>query len=87
MGALKAIQKNLYLYHCKKEKILQQLRNDDKIDFFIDLAANPGFEIENKTQINILTEQQIELVTEASRNIKENPGQFPHIFRNPLSLL
>ena len=49
---------------------------DNKIAFFIDLATNLGFEVENNIQTNVLTERQMELVDEARKNIKENPEQF-----------
>jgi hypothetical protein len=49
---------------------------DNKIAFFIDLAKNPGFTIENSQQKNVLTQRQIDLVNEARKQIKENPGSF-----------
>ena len=49
---------------------------DNKIAFFIDLATNLGFVVENNIQTNILTERQVELVNEARKSIKENPDQF-----------
>jgi len=49
---------------------------DNKIAFFMDLAKNLGFTIENTKQKNILTEKQIELVNEARKQIKENPDSF-----------
>ena len=49
---------------------------DNKIEFFIDLATNLGFRIENNLQKNVLTPKQIELVDEARKNIKDNPDSF-----------
>ncbi len=49
---------------------------DNKIDFFIDLANNLGFRIENNLQKNVLTPRQIELVEEARKNIKDNPDSY-----------
>jgi hypothetical protein len=49
---------------------------DNKIAFFIDLATNLGFTIENNTQKIVLSERQIELVNEARRQLKENPDSF-----------
>ncbi len=49
---------------------------DNKIAFFIDLATNLGFEVENNIQQNVLTDRQIELVNEARKKITSNPEQF-----------
>jgi hypothetical protein len=49
---------------------------DNKIAFFIDLATNLGFVVENNIQQNILTEKQIELVNEARKNITAHPELF-----------
>ena len=49
---------------------------DNKIDFFMDLAKNLGFTIENKKEKNVLTKKQIDLVNEARKKIKENPDHF-----------
>ena len=49
---------------------------DNKLAFFIDLANNLGFTIENKASENILTKKQTELVNEARKDIKENPVRF-----------
>lgn len=49
---------------------------NNKIDFFIDLATNLGFRIENNLQKNVLTQMQIELVEKARKNIKDNPESF-----------
>ncbi len=49
---------------------------DNKIAFFIDLANNLGFTIENSTQKSVLTQKQIDLVNEARKQIKENPDSF-----------
>ena len=49
---------------------------DSKIAFFIDLATNLGFAVENNIQTSVLTAKQIELVNEARKNITENPDQF-----------
>ncbi len=49
---------------------------DNKIAFFMDLAKNLGFTIENSAHENILTKKQIELVNKARKNVKENPDQF-----------
>jgi len=49
---------------------------DNKIAFFIDLAKNLGFTIENSQQKNVLTQKQIDLVNDARKQIKDNPGSF-----------
>ena len=49
---------------------------DNKMAFFIDLANNLGFTIENNIQKNVLSEKQIDLVNDARKQIKENPEQF-----------
>jgi hypothetical protein len=67
---------SLYLY---RYSIMQQLTvniPDNKIAFFIDLAKNLGFTIENSQQKNVLTQRPIDLVNEARKQIKENPGSF-----------
>jgi len=49
---------------------------DNKISFFLDLAKNLGFTIEERTQNSVLTKHQIDLVNDARRSIKEHPEQF-----------
>lgn len=49
---------------------------DNKIAFFLDLAKNLGFTIENRIQKNVLTEKQIDLINDAHNQIKENPDHF-----------
>ncbi len=49
---------------------------ESKVDFFMDLAKNLGFKVENNVQKNVLTEKQIELVKEARKKIKDEPSEF-----------
>jgi len=49
---------------------------DNKIVFFMDLAKNLGFTIEKNTEKNLLTENQMGLVNDARKQIKENPNSF-----------
>jgi len=49
---------------------------DSKIAFFMDLAKNLGFTVENSTEKNVLTDKQIDLVKDARKQIKENPDSF-----------
>jgi len=49
---------------------------DNKIAFFIDLANNLGFTVENSPAKNVLTEEQMKLVEEARTQLKENPHVF-----------
>lgn len=49
---------------------------ESKVDFFRDLVKNLGFKVEDNLQKNVLTEQQIKLVNDARRKIKDAPDQF-----------
>ena len=49
---------------------------DNKVGFFMDLAKNFGFTIENTAGKNVLSQRQIELVKEARNQIKDNPDRF-----------
>jgi len=49
---------------------------DNKIAFFIDLATNLGFKVDNNIREQVLTERQIELVNEARKMVVEQPDSF-----------
>ncbi len=47
---------------------------DDKMDFFMELMNNLGLEKVEKEKTYILSEEQIRLVEEERRKIKEDPS-------------
>lgn len=49
---------------------------DNKMAFFIELANSLGFQIEQGVQKNILTQEQIDIVNEERKKIKNQPDHF-----------
>jgi hypothetical protein len=49
---------------------------DNKVALFMELADNLGIKVDKSIQKNILTSEQIALVNEERKKIKENPDQF-----------
>jgi hypothetical protein len=49
---------------------------DNKIDFFMELVQNLGFNVDKKVQGSVLTEEQIKMVNDERKKIKENPEHF-----------
>jgi hypothetical protein len=49
---------------------------ENKIAFFMELAHNLGFKVDNSVPKNVLTQEQIKLVNVERKKMKEDPEHF-----------